>query len=173
MITSVIDLCSFSLILYEIYPPLFLAIIAYAGIGSLITTNLGRSLVGLNYERLLREADLRFSLIRTRENAEAIAFYDGDATREKQGVLDLLKKALETQFGIVTTQRNLEVFTTSYRYLVQILPSLIIAPLYFAQKVELGTISQSYGMVSRLQHSVNPLDMQSHSTESIPFCSTC
>ena len=148
LITSIIDLCSFSLILYEIYPPLFLAIIAYAGVGSVITTNLGKSLVGLNYERLLREADLRFSLIRTRENAEAIAFYDGDATREKQGVLELLKNALDTQFGIVTAQRNLEVFTTSYRYLVQILPSLIIAPLYFAHKVELGTISQSYGTLS-------------------------
>lgn len=150
VITSVIDLLSFSAILFQIYPPLFLAIIAYSGVGSVVTTNLGRSLVGLNYERLLREADFRFSLIRTRENAEAIAFYDGNASEEKQNVWNLLKKALDTQLGIVTTQRNLEVFTTSYRYLVQILPSLIIAPLYFAQKVELGTISQSYGAFNHI-----------------------
>ncbi|KAJ1386904.1 hypothetical protein B484DRAFT_410054, partial [Ochromonadaceae sp. CCMP2298] len=62
-----IDLFSFSAILFQIYPGLFAAIIAYAGVGSLITTNLGRS---------LREANFRFSLLRTRENAEAIAFYD-------------------------------------------------------------------------------------------------
>jgi putative ATP-binding cassette transporter len=150
VITSIIDLLSFSAILFQIYPPLFLAIIVYSGVGSVVTTNLGRSLVGLNYERLLREADFRFSLIRTRENAEAIAFYDGNASKEKQSVMDLLNRALETQLGIVTTQRNLEVFTTSYRYLVQILPSLIIAPLYFAQKVELGTISQSYGAFNHI-----------------------
>lgn len=89
-------------------------------------------------------------MIRTRENAEAIAFYDSDAKREQAGIWTLFKDVLETQLGIVTAQRNLEVFTTSYRYLVQILPSLIVAPLYFAKKVELGTISQSYGAFNHI-----------------------
>jgi vitamin B12/bleomycin/antimicrobial peptide transport system ATP-binding/permease protein len=150
LFTAVIDLFSFSAILYQIYPGLFAAIIAYAGIGSVVTTQLGRSLVGLNYEKLLREADFRFALIRTRENAEAIAFYDSDAKREQALIWTLFKDVLETQLGIVVAQRNLEVFTTSYRYLVQILPSLIVAPLYFAKKVELGTISQSYGAFNHI-----------------------
>ena len=150
LFTAVIDLFSFSAILYQIYPGLFVAIIAYAGVGSIVTTQLGRSLVGLNYEKLLREADFRFALIRTRENAEAIAFYDSDAKREQSLIWTLFKDVLETQLGIVTAQRNLEVFTTSYRYLVQILPSLIVAPLYFAKKVELGTISQSYGAFNHI-----------------------
>jgi ABC-type uncharacterized transport system fused permease/ATPase subunit len=75
LFTSIIDLFSFSAVLYQIYPGLFAAIIAYAGAGSLITTNLGRSLVGLNYERLLKEANFRFALIRTRENAEVVIPY--------------------------------------------------------------------------------------------------
>ena len=150
LFTAVIDLFSFSAILYQIYPGLFAAIIAYAGVGSIVTTQLGRSLVGLNYEKLLREADFRFALIRTRENAEAIAFYDSDAKREQALIWTLFKDVLETQLGIVIAQRNLEVFTTSYRYLVQILPSLIVAPLYFAKKVELGTISQSYGAFNHI-----------------------
>ena len=150
LFTAVIDLFSFSAILYQIYPGLFAAIIAYAGVGSIVTTQLGRSLVGLNYEKLLREADFRFALIRTRENAEAIAFYDSDAKREQALIWTLFKDVLETQLGIVVAQRNLEVFTTSYRYLVQILPSLIVAPLYFAKKVELGTISQSYGAFNHI-----------------------
>ena len=150
LFTAVIDLFSFSAILYQIYPGLFVAIIAYAGVGSIVTTQLGKSLVGLNYEKLLREADFRFALIRTRENAEAIAFYDSDAKREQSLIWTLFKDVLETQLGIVTAQRNLEVFTTSYRYLVQILPSLIVAPLYFAKKVELGTISQSYGAFNHI-----------------------
>lgn len=138
LFTSVIDLFSFSAILFQIYPPLFIAIVAYAGVGSVITTKLGRSLVSLNYDRLQREADFRFSLLRTRENAEAIAFYDQRAAAERVNVWTLFKSALETQLGIAMAQRNLEYFTTSYRYIVQILPSLIVAPLYFANKVELG-----------------------------------
>lgn len=69
LITSIIDLFSFSAILFQIYPGLFIAIIAYAGIGSFITTNIGSSLVALNYERLIKEANFRFSVIRTRENS--------------------------------------------------------------------------------------------------------
>jgi vitamin B12/bleomycin/antimicrobial peptide transport system ATP-binding/permease protein len=35
-------------------------------------------LMRLNFERLKKEADFRFSLVRVRENAEAIAFYQGE-----------------------------------------------------------------------------------------------
>jgi ABC-type uncharacterized transport system fused permease/ATPase subunit len=143
--TATIDLLSFSAILYQIFPGLFVAIIAYAGAGSVITANLGKDLVGKNYLRLEREADFRFSLIRTRENAESIAFYDADATLEQKTLLQYLQKVLENQLDIILIQRNLEVFTTAYRYVPQVLPSLIVAPLYFQHKIELGAISQSYG----------------------------
>lgn len=150
ILTSIIDLCSFSAILFQIYPGLFFAIIIYSGIGSFVTTKLGQSLVGLNYVSLQKEANFRFSLIRTRENAEAIAFYDMNASLERNTLWTLFKEVLENQMKIITTQRNLEYFTTSYRYLVQILPSLIVAPLYFARKIELGSISQSYGAFNHI-----------------------
>lgn len=143
--TATIDLFSFSAILYQIFPGLFVAIIGYAGAGSIITTNLGKDLVAKNYLRLEREADLRFSLIRTRENAEAIAFYDPEAKLEQETLLNYFKRVLDNQMDIIKIQRNLEVFTTAYRYIPQILPSLIVAPLYFQHKIELGAISQSYG----------------------------
>ena len=145
LFTSVVDLFSFSAILYQIYPGLFVAIIVYAVVGSIVTTRLGRALVGLNYEKLQKEANFRFSLIRTRENAEAIAFYDSNAELERLNIQNLFEEVLANQLDIIGVQRNLEYFTTGYRYLVQILPSLIVAPLYFAKQIELGAISQSYG----------------------------
>ena len=54
-------------------------IFAYAAFGSLTTLRLGRALVGQNAEQLLREANLRYALVRFRENAESIAFYRGEA----------------------------------------------------------------------------------------------
>lgn len=150
LLTAVIDLASFSAILYQIFPGLFLAIIAYAGVGSFITSTLGQALVSQNFNKLQREADFRFALVRNRENAEAIAFYDSDATIEREHLQSLLGEALSAQLGIVITQRNLETFTTAYRYLVQILPSLIVAPLYFRHQIELGSISQSYGAFNHI-----------------------
>lgn len=136
--TSVIDLLSFSAILFQIYPPLFYAIIVYAGAGSFVTSKIGQSLIKLNYDKLQAEANFRFSLIRSRENSEAIAFYDCNATLEKSLLVKLFESVKLNQLDIITTQRNLEGFTTAYRYLPNILPSLIVAPLFFSHKVEFG-----------------------------------
>ena len=84
MLTAIIDLASFSGILYSIYPQLFYAIFAYASFGSLTTVYLGRTLVGQNAVQLLREADLRYSLVRLRENAESVAFYRGEAREAEE-----------------------------------------------------------------------------------------
>merc|ERR1740116_422951 len=141
---SVINFVSFSGILYSIYPDLFYAIFAYAAIGSLTTVKLGQTLVGQNAEQLRREADLRYLLVRLRENAESIAFYLGEK-QEEVAVNARLGSAVENQRSILRTQRNLEFFTTAYNYLVQILPVLVVSPLYFAGTVELGVVTQSTG----------------------------
>ena len=150
IVTSIIDLFSFSAILFQIYPGLFAAIIAYAGVGSFITSKVGGSLVELNYARLIKEANFRFSIIRTRENSESIAFYDSDAKSEKSNLWGLFQEIVANQKDIIDVRRNIESFTTAYRYLVQILPSLIVAPLYFKHQIELGAISQSYGAFNHI-----------------------
>lgn len=67
VLTAIIDLFSFSAILYSIQPQLFGVIILYAAFGTITTTVLGQKLVALNFERLFREADFRYvpSLKRT------------------------------------------------------------------------------------------------------------
>lgn len=62
ILTSVIDLVSFSTILWGIYPQLFGAIAAYAFAGTFITGFLGQPLIGLNFSKLQKEADFRYSL---------------------------------------------------------------------------------------------------------------
>ncbi|CAN0239063.1 unnamed protein product [Discosporangium mesarthrocarpum] len=61
LMTSCIDLASFSFILYRIYPELFAAILAYAAAGTVVTTRLGGKLVGLNFDQLQKEADFRWA----------------------------------------------------------------------------------------------------------------
>jgi putative ATP-binding cassette transporter len=44
---------------------------------------------------------------------------------------------------IIAVNRNLGFFTTGYNWLVQIIPALLIAPLFIQGKVEFGVITQS------------------------------
>ena len=149
VITSCIDLLSFATILWSIYPTLFAAILLYALAGTLITTWLGRTLVGLNFQQLSKEADLRYSLVRLRENAESIAFYGGEDL-EGQAVEHRVEAVVDNKRNINRAQRNLEFFTTSYRYLVQILPVAVVAPRFFAGEIQLGVISQSVGAFNHI-----------------------
>ena len=93
--------------------------------------------------------------MRLRENAESIAFYGGEA-REAEEVGARLDRAVANKREILGTQRNLEFFTTAYTYLVQILPVLVVSPLYFAGTIELGVVTQSAGAFN---HVLNDLSL--------------
>jgi len=149
ILTSLIDLASFSTILWSIYPQLFGAIILYAAIGTFFTAFLGQSLVGLNVFQLQREADLRYVLVRFRDNAESIAFYSGEDL-EGQAVQQRIEQVMDNKRDINKVQRNLEFFTNGYRYLIQIVPVAVVAPKYFAGDIALGIISQSVGAFNHI-----------------------
>mmetsp|Transcript_21173 Transcript_21173/g.31589 ORF Transcript_21173/g.31589 Transcript_21173/m.31589 type:complete len:736 (-) Transcript_21173:310-2517(-) len=161
--TSVIDLASFSTILYSIQPQLFGVIVGYALFGTVTTTALGRKLVGLNYEKLQKEADFRYSLVRIRENAESIAFYSGEDIEGKE-VSKRLKKVIDNKKDINVAQRNLDYFTTAYHYLIQVLPVSVVAPQYFAGNIALGVVSQSSGAFN---HILNDLSIIVNQFESL------
>lgn len=149
IVTSIIDLVSFSFILYSIYPQLFIAIVAYAAFGTITTAWLGQDLVRLNYDQLTKEANFRYSLVRWRENAESIAFYAGEDLEGK--VLgERLKVVVDNARDIIGNQRNLEFFTNGYRFMIQLLPVAVVAPRYFAGAIELGVISQSVGAFNHI-----------------------
>jgi len=123
--------------------------VAYATFGTVTTTYLGKDLVRLNYEQLTKEANLRFSLVRWRENAESIAFYGGEDLEGKV-VGERLQSVVGNTRELIVTQRNLEFFTNGYRFLIQLLPVTVVAPRYFAGAIELGVISQSVGAFNHI-----------------------
>ncbi|PNT17160.1 hypothetical protein POPTR_010G176400v4 [Populus trichocarpa] len=148
LFNAAVDLISFSNILYGIYPPLFVVLLAYSIGGTAISVFLGRELVTLNFLQEKKEADFRYGLVRVRENAESIAFFGGEEN-EIQLLLQRFKSAFENLTRLLISSRNLEFFTSGYRYLIQILPAAVVAPMYFSGKIEFGVINQS---VSAFNH---------------------
>ncbi|XP_028553563.1 ABC transporter D family member 2, chloroplastic-like [Dendrobium catenatum] len=160
---AAVDLISFSNILYGIYPPLFVVLIVYSLGGTAVSVFLGKGLVNLNFMQEKKEADFRYALVRVRENAESIAFYGGEKN-EKQLLLDRFKRAFENLSQLLISSRNLEFFTSGYRYLIQILPAAVVAPMYFSGKIEFGVINQS---VSAFNHILSDFSLIVYQFQSI------
>jgi putative ATP-binding cassette transporter len=133
---------SFSGVLWTISPFLFGVALGYAVIGTLATIYLGRPLIGLNYRQSDREATFRSDLIHVRENAESIALLRREG-RLTARLLQRIEDLADNFRRIVAVNRNLSFFTTGYNYLIQIIPMLIVAPLFIRGKVEFGVITQS------------------------------
>ncbi|MBQ4125123.1 MAG: hypothetical protein II595_04115, partial [Desulfovibrio sp.] len=72
--------------------------LVFYGAGTWLAHLVGRKLIALKYEQRQREADFRFSMMRTRENSESIAFYGGEqielegSCRRFEGVIDNLRQ---------------------------------------------------------------------------------
>ncbi|MEX1113736.1 MAG: SbmA/BacA-like family transporter [Akkermansiaceae bacterium] len=134
---------SFSGVLWSISPTLFGVAVVYAICGSLLTILLGKPLIRLNYHQLDMEANFRSDLIHVRENSESIAL----AHREGRFLARLNKRldALTANFRrLIRINRNLGFFTTGYNYLIQIIPVLIVAPMFISGSIsEFGVITQS------------------------------
>lgn len=89
-----------------------------------------QKLVGLNFKQEATEADLRYGLVRVRENAESIAFYSGSSS-EVGLLLGRLGKVVGNYRSLLTASRNLDFFQSAYRYIIILLPAAVVAPLFF------------------------------------------
>lgn len=133
---------AFSGVMWTISPLLFMVAVVYAVMGSVLTIYLGRPLVGLNYIQLDKEANFRADLLHVRENAESIALLRREGRVGARIRLHLHQ--MVTNFRrIIAVNRNLSFFTTGYNYLLQIIPALIVAPMYIRGQAEFGVITQA------------------------------
>ncbi|MFM7181550.1 MAG: ABC transporter ATP-binding protein/permease [Verrucomicrobiales bacterium] len=142
LINGTVTALSFSGVLWSISPLLFTVAVVYAICGSAITILYGRPLIRLNYNQLDMEANFRADLIHIRENSESIALAHREGRFSKR--LDKHLRELAGNYRrIIGVNRNLGFFTTGYNYLIQIIPALIVAPLFMRGDFEFGVITQS------------------------------
>ncbi|MFE1744267.1 ABC transporter ATP-binding protein/permease [Coleofasciculus sp. H7-2] len=155
LVESVLSTIAFSSVLWGISKPLVFFLVLYALIGTFVTTVVfGKPLVRLNFEQLKKEANLRFSLVRIRENAEAIAFYRGEE-RESNQVKQRFMDVFENVKRLLVWELNLNMLTNAYEFIPFILPALVVAPAIFAGEMEVGKVSEAQGAFVRVFFSLN------------------
>ncbi|WP_179403064.1 ABC transporter ATP-binding protein/permease [Burkholderia guangdongensis] len=122
----------------------------YAVGGSLVIQKVGHPLVSINYQQQRVEADFRFGLIRVRENAEQIAFYDGEPT-ENGNARNLFQRIRDNWWLVMKYTKRLTFVLSFYGQIAIIFPLVVAAPRYFAGAFSFGVlmqISSAFGTVS-------------------------
>ncbi|MBD2229994.1 ABC transporter ATP-binding protein/permease [Phormidium tenue] len=155
VVSSVLQVIAFSGVLWGISKNLVGFLVLYAVLGTLVTVGIfGQPLVRLNFEQLKREANFRFSLVRIRENAEAIAFYRGEAQEASQ-VNNRFMAAFENFKKLIVWELNLNALTNAYEFIPFVLPAIVVAPAVFSGDLEVGKVSEAQGAFVRVFFSLN------------------
>jgi vitamin B12/bleomycin/antimicrobial peptide transport system ATP-binding/permease protein len=169
LLSSIVSLASFVIILWglsaaaplvisgsEITIPgyLVLAALVYAILGTALTQWIGSPLVTLDYNQQRLEADFRFNLVRVRENSEQIALLRGEPA-ERERLSERFSRVIANWYGIMSRTKRLTAFTQSYGQAAVVIPFALISPAYFANKIQLGALTQTAEAFGQVQDALS------------------
>lgn len=165
LLSSVVTLFSFFLILwglsaaaplhlfgqvYNIPGYLVWGALIYAVIGTALTHLVGRPLIRLDFMQQRYEADFRFNLVRARENAEQIALLHGESAERNQ-LLRRFRLVVDNWIAIMIRTKKVTALTASYSQAAKVFPFILVAPAYFAGKIQLGGMIQTSSAFGSVQ----------------------
>ena len=169
LLSSIVSLASFVVILWGLSnaAPLHLfgrdfaipgylvwGALIYAIFGTLLTQWIGSPLVNLSFEQQRFEADFRFNLVRVRENSEQIALLRGEGA-ERERLSECFGRVVHNWYEIMSRTKRLTAFTSSYSQAAVIFPYIVIAPAYFAEKIQLGGMMQTASAFGSVQKALS------------------
>ena len=124
----------------------------YSVISTVIAHLVGRKLKNLNIDRQHREADYRAALLRVRDHAEQIAFYNGgeaETGRLKQRYL----RIRDNWRRLTNCEFRQETFWATYVRISIFIPILATLPMYLAKTMTFGDMMQTRTSFARVQDS--------------------
>jgi putative ATP-binding cassette transporter len=169
LLSSVVTLASFVIILWglsataplhifgnEFAIPGYLVwgALIYAIFGTALTQWIGSPLVNLDFNQQRLEADFRFNLVRVRENSEQIALLRGEGA-ERERLTERFGRVVDNWYAIMSRTKRLTAFTASYSQAAVIFPYVLVAPAYFADKIQLGGMMQTASAFSSVQKALS------------------
>jgi len=169
LLSSVVTLASFIVILWGLSAASPLTIfgreftipgylvwgaLIYAVFGTALTQWIGSPLVNLDFQQQRYEADFRFNLVRVRENSEQIALLQGESA-ERQRLSERFGRVVDNWYAIMQRTKRLTAFTASYSQAAVIFPYVLVAPAFFADKIQLGGMMQTASAFSSVQRALS------------------
>ncbi|MCY3816926.1 MAG: ABC transporter ATP-binding protein/permease [Gammaproteobacteria bacterium] len=124
--------------------------ILYTIVGTWIGHIIAKPLTRLNFRLQANEADLRFSLMRVRENAEAVALSKG-IEHEKTALRSLLDTIVGTWMSLVRYTKRLHAYQAFFGQLNFFFPIMAGSPRFFSGAIEFGVLIQTAQAFQQVQ----------------------
>ncbi|MDO4640961.1 MAG: ABC transporter ATP-binding protein/permease [Neisseria sp.] len=165
MLNSILSTIEFTVVLWGLAGTLSLfgfeierGIVFFVYIAILLATAIamwiGRPLIKSNFENEKLNGDYRYSLIRIRDHAESVAFYNGEH-QEKQKLNERFKAIIRNRWRIARQSVTLSGFNDLFSQVMQLLPLMLQAPRFFAGQIKIGDMQQTVQSFARLQKAMS------------------
>ncbi|OBX71715.1 ABC transporter ATP-binding protein/permease [Haemophilus influenzae] len=160
VINSVLTTIEFTIILWSLSGVLTLFgfniekgvvffIYAFIIFATLMSVWIGRPLIKLNFTKEKLNGNYRYSLIRVRDNAESIAFYNGEP-KEQTFLQHQFRQIIHNRWSIVLKMLGLNSFNSGVTCVAKLLPLMLQAPRFFSGQIKLGDMHQTVQAFNRL-----------------------
>ncbi|UOO82953.1 ABC transporter ATP-binding protein/permease [Uruburuella testudinis] len=165
MLNSVLSTIEFTIVLWGLAGvlPVFgieipRGIVFFVYIAILLATAvamwIGRPLIRANYDNEKLNGNYRYALIRIRDHAESIAFYNGE-WQEQQQLAGRFAAIIRNRWRIARQSVSLSGFNDIFSQVMQLLPLMLQAPRFFAGQIKIGDMQQTVQAFARLQKAMS------------------
>lgn len=164
-ISALVSLVAFTGILWGLSAPLSVAglevpramvfaVYVYVLVATWIAFRLGRPLIRLNFLNEKLTANFRYALMRLRENAENIAFYQG-AQVERSTLLTRFFALIGNVWALVWRTLKFNGFNLGVGQVAVVFPFILQAPRFFSGAIKLGDVMQTTQAFGQVQDSLS------------------
>lgn len=159
-LSALVSLVAFTGILWGLSGPLTVAgveipramvfvVFLYVIVATWFAFKIGRPLIKLNFLSERLTANFRYALVRLRENAENVAFYQGEAV-ERGNLWTRFTAYIANLWARVYRGLKFDGFNLSVSQVAVVFPFILQAPRFFSGAIKLGDVmqtSQAFGQV--------------------------
>jgi putative ATP-binding cassette transporter len=164
-VSALVSLVAFTGILWGLSAPLAVAgveipramvfaVYLYVIVATWIAFRLGRPLIRLNFLNEKLTANFRYALMRLRENAENIAFYQG-AQVERGTLLGRFGALIVNAWALVYRNLKFSGFNLGISQVAVVFPFILQAPRFFSGAIKLGDVMQTSQAFGQVQDSLS------------------
>ncbi|MFJ4376471.1 ABC transporter ATP-binding protein/permease [Pseudomonas japonica] len=164
-ISALVSLVAFTGILWGLSAPLSVvgvevpramvfAVYVYVLIATWIAFKLGKPLIRLNFLNEKLTANFRYALMRLREYAENVAFYQGAAI-ERDTLLGRFMALIRNVWALVYRNLKFDGFNLAVSQVAVVFPFILQAPRFFSGAIKLGDVMQTSQAFGQVQDSLS------------------
>lgn len=164
-VSALVSLVAFTAILWGLSAPLTVAgvevpramvfaVYIYVLVATWIAFRLGKPLIRLNFLNEKLTANFRYALMRLREYAENVAFYQGSAI-ERDTLLGRFAALISNVWALVFRSLKFDGFNLSVSQVAVVFPFILQAPRFFSGAIKLGDVMQTSQAFGQVQDSLS------------------